>query len=182
MPRKVMDYSKVVIYKIVCNDLAVTEVYVGHTTNWTQRKKNHKNCCSCSSNSKQYNILLYKTIREHGGWDNWTMVEVEKYPCNGVGEATARERYWFEFFNSKLNIQVPARSSKEYYQSKREHILEYQKAYNKKNDAEIKEKQRIYRGTEKSQQYQREYQKKYREAKKNAVKGQDALAEALNNS
>lgn len=176
-----MDYSKVVIYKIVCNDLAVTEVYVGHTTNWTQRKKNHKTCCG-NINSKQHNLLLYKTIREHGGWENWTMVEVEKYPCNDVCEAIARERHWFEELNSKLNKQTPSRSSKEYYQSKREHILEYQKAYNKKNDAEIKEKQRIYRDTEKSRQYQREYQKKYREAKRNAVKGQDALDEALNNS
>ena len=31
MPKKIIDYSKTIIYKIVCNDLTITEVYVGHT-------------------------------------------------------------------------------------------------------------------------------------------------------
>ena len=34
MPRKEIDYSKTVIYKIVCNDLNVKDVYVGHTTDF----------------------------------------------------------------------------------------------------------------------------------------------------
>jgi hypothetical protein len=24
---------------------------------------------------------VYSTIRENGGWNNWSMVEIEKYPC-----------------------------------------------------------------------------------------------------
>ena len=42
MPRKEIDYSKTVIYKIVCNDLNVKDVYVGHTTDFTKRKATHK--------------------------------------------------------------------------------------------------------------------------------------------
>ena len=38
MPRKETDYSKTVIYKIVCNDLTITDIYVGHTTDFVVRK------------------------------------------------------------------------------------------------------------------------------------------------
>jgi len=40
MPKKPIDYSKTIIYKFVCKDLDVTEIYVGHSTNWKQRKNN----------------------------------------------------------------------------------------------------------------------------------------------
>ena len=39
MPRKPINYKKVIIYKLVCNDLSVKDLYVGHTTDFTNRKK-----------------------------------------------------------------------------------------------------------------------------------------------
>jgi predicted GIY-YIG superfamily endonuclease len=30
------------MYKIVCKDLSITDVYVGSTTNFTNRKRDHK--------------------------------------------------------------------------------------------------------------------------------------------
>ena len=39
MPKKNIDYSKTIIYKIVCNDLNIIDVYVGQTTNFTKKKK-----------------------------------------------------------------------------------------------------------------------------------------------
>ena len=38
MPRKAIDYSRTIIYKIVCNDLNVEECYVGSTTDFSKRK------------------------------------------------------------------------------------------------------------------------------------------------
>ena len=38
-------------------------------------------------------------IRKNGGWENWCMIEIEKYPCNDKNEAKARERYWLETLN-----------------------------------------------------------------------------------
>jgi len=32
MPRTPVDYSKTIIYKIVCKDLSIVDLYVGHTT------------------------------------------------------------------------------------------------------------------------------------------------------
>jgi hypothetical protein len=42
MPKKLIDYSKTIIYKIVCNDLNIKDVYVGHTTNFIKSKALHK--------------------------------------------------------------------------------------------------------------------------------------------
>lgn len=112
MPRCDIDYSNTVIYKIVSNDLTITFTYVGHTTDFTKRKNKHKTDCN-NSNSKSYNLKLYETIRESGGWDNWTMVLIENYKCNSGEEARKKERYWYEFYNADLNMRSPFISDEE---------------------------------------------------------------------
>ncbi len=112
MPRNEIDYSKTIIYKIVCNDLNITDCYVGSTTDFKTRKSAHKSNCNnekCSS----YNLKIYKMIRENGGWSNWSMLQIEKFVCSDSNEAHARERYWIEYLNSELNIRIPIRSKKE---------------------------------------------------------------------
>jgi len=79
MPKNKIDYSNTVIYKIFCKNENVNDLYIGHTTNFYQRKSCHKNACENSKNSL-YDIKLYKTIRENGGWDNWKMIQLEEYP------------------------------------------------------------------------------------------------------
>ena len=113
MPKKEINYEKTIMYKFVCNDIHITDVYIGHTTDFTKRKNSHKSRCNNETNSK-YHLKIYQTIRENGGWDNWSMVEIEKYKCNDNNEATARERYWHEQLNANMNIQVPNRNKKEY--------------------------------------------------------------------
>ena len=41
MPRVEIDYSNTIIYKISCKDTSITDIYVGHTTNFIQRKHTH---------------------------------------------------------------------------------------------------------------------------------------------
>ena len=106
MPRKAIDYKKVIIYKLVCNDLSVKDLYIGHTTDFTNRKKLHKQCSLNPTNSK-HNYKVYKMIRENGDWNNWSMIEIEKYPCNDENEARSRERYWYEVLNANMNSQCP---------------------------------------------------------------------------
>lgn len=113
MPKTAMDYSQTIIYKLVCNDLNIKEIYVGHTTNWRQRKSHHRQTVEKISN-KAYNSKKSTFIREHGGWNNWTMIQIELYSCNNKQEACARERYWFELLGAKLNTHFPSRSQKEY--------------------------------------------------------------------
>ena len=139
MPRTAINYQNTIIYKIVCNDLNIKDVYVGHTTDFTRRRKHHK--CACTNlSSKEYNIKTYQIIRNNGGWDNWCMVEIEKIPCYDSNEARARERYWFEQLQASLNSKYPIRSGKEY----RQDTKEMKKEYDKKNQEKIKEHKKEY--------------------------------------
>jgi predicted GIY-YIG superfamily endonuclease len=113
MPRLPIDYPKTIIYKIVCNDLNITDCYVGHTTDFVRRKANHRSDCMNEKKSA-YNSKVYKTVRENGGWDNYSMIKIEKYPCKDANEACAKEREWFEILHSNLNSFFPQRGREEY--------------------------------------------------------------------
>jgi hypothetical protein len=74
-------------------------------------------------------------IRENEGWNNWSMIEIEKYPCNDKNKACARERYWYELLNANMNTYCPTLnvknrkekrkiSHKIHYETNREAILQ----------------------------------------------------------
>ena len=42
MPSRELDYSNTHFYKLVCRDITITDLYVGHTTNFKSRKFTHK--------------------------------------------------------------------------------------------------------------------------------------------
>ena len=64
MPKVPIDYSKTIMYKLVHkDDLDDVNVYVGHTTNYTERKIAHKKCCNLPSN-KEYNNKKYQFIKK----------------------------------------------------------------------------------------------------------------------
>ena len=134
MPLTKIDYSKTIIYKIVCNDLNVKDTYVGHTTDFTRRKKAHKHRVKMDTKYK-----LYETIKENGDWNNWIMVEIEKVNCIDSLEARKRERYWIETLKANLNKIVPTRTTKEYYIDNKEVIKKQNKELtNKLKEAEVK--------------------------------------------
>jgi len=124
------DYSKGLIYKIVCLDPEITDCYVGSTLNFKQRKAHHKNKCN-NPNDKSYNYNVYKFIREHGGWENFQMLQIEEYPCNTKHELALQERFHFENLKATLNSCVPSRPKSEfnvaYYQKNRAKITEWKK-------------------------------------------------------
>ena len=113
MPRKPIDHSKTIIYKLCCKDPNIKLTYVGATTNFPNRKGEHKSCCN-NHKSKKNNLKVYRTIRENGGWDNFEMIMLEKYPCKDQIESDARERYWLEKLSASLNTEVPGRTKSEY--------------------------------------------------------------------
>ena len=78
MPKTPINYSKTIIYRIVCKNPEVKDCYVGSTTDFKSRKRMHKKCCNYET-IKGYNIKVYQFIREHNGWENWEMLEIEKY-------------------------------------------------------------------------------------------------------
>ena len=126
MPKTAMDYTKTIMYHFVCQNTNIKCSYVGSTTNFNQRKGNHKRNCHNESR-KEYNYLLYKTIRENGSWDNWTMTPLEEYPCENSVQQLIREQYWIDRLEPELNMRR-SYSSEEY---KKENNKEYNKQHNK---------------------------------------------------
>lgn len=93
MPKKAIDYNRTIIYKLIRNDnIHNPYICVGSTTDFIKRKSAHKNAC-CNENNKRYNHKVYQIIRQNGGWENWKMLEIEKFPCNDNREAEARVFY-----------------------------------------------------------------------------------------
>jgi hypothetical protein len=106
MPTDVIDYSNTVFYKIYCKDPAVKDVYVGHTTNFVQRKYQHKRTC-IKENDVNHHCKVYKFIRENGGWDNWKMVMIGYKDCYDHYEARKTEQKYFETLKATLNSIEP---------------------------------------------------------------------------
>ena len=42
-------------------------------------------------------------IINYGGWENWDLIEIEKYPCRDSKEAHGRVRFYIETLNANLN-------------------------------------------------------------------------------
>jgi hypothetical protein len=110
MPRTDIDYSNTVFYKIYCKDINFHGVYVGHTTNFVQRKHSHKRACNKSSD-QCHNLKVYKTIRERGGWDNWNMEIIGFKNCKDHSEACAVEQEYFNSYEASLNSILAKKST-----------------------------------------------------------------------
>ena len=142
MPKLPIDHSNTIIYKLVHNeDYDNVNIYIGSTTDFIRRKNKHKSCCNCVTN-RDHNDKKYQYIRGNGGWEEWNMIEVEKFSCNDKREAEAREEYWRCHFNSQLNTKRAYITDvekidykKQFYLDNKGKKLEYQKNYyyNKKN-------------------------------------------------
>ena len=109
MPRNYIIYENTIIYKIVCKNLNIKELYVGSTTNFKHRKRSHKEACT-NDLHPSYLQQKYVVMRANEGWENWEMIEIEKFPCADSNEARARERYWCETLNSSMNTRKPLRT------------------------------------------------------------------------
>lgn len=101
MPKTEIDYSNTIIYKITCKDANIKDVYVGHTTNFVQRKYSHKQNCR---NNK---CKLYEVIRANGGWNNWKMEIINFFECKDHYEARKKEQEYFISLNATLNSIEP---------------------------------------------------------------------------
>ena len=174
MPRTNIDYSKTSIYKICSKDINIKEIYVGHTTDMRRRKSQHKHSCINEKN-KIHNLNVYQFIRENGGWDNWDMIEIERYNAIDGYDATKRERYWIEELKATLNIVIPTRTQKEYYENNKEYFIKINKKYNLNNKEILKEYKKEYRENnkeiinEKLKKYYNDNKEDYSEKRKEKI-------------
>jgi hypothetical protein len=106
MPKTEIDYSNTIIYKITCKNPAITDVYVGHTTNFVQRKHAHKQSC-INEKAVNYKCKVYEVIRNNGGWTNWKMEIINFFDCADHYAARKKEQEYFIALNATLNSIEP---------------------------------------------------------------------------
>lgn len=111
MPKETIDYSNTIIYKIYCKDETIKDLYVGHTTNFQQRKYRHKIAC----NNNKTDIKIYNVIRENGGWENWDMIEIAQYNCKNSTEARIKEHEHYNVLKASLNSCPPFVDKSKYF-------------------------------------------------------------------
>ena len=92
-------YSESSIYKLCCRDPSIVDIYIGSTTNFTRRKHQHKLCC----NNTSFNAPVYEFMRSNGGFQNWKMIEIEKYKAHNKKHLETREQYWIDKQKPSLN-------------------------------------------------------------------------------
>ena len=136
MPKVDIDYSNTIIYKITCKDSNVTDTYVGHTTNFVQRKHAHKQSCN-NEKTPNYNCKLYEVIRNNGGWSNWKMEIINFFDCKDHYEARKKEQEYFVLLNANLNSIEPMPKPKVVVPDESK-IIEKQNIYNDDTNGKYK--------------------------------------------
>jgi hypothetical protein len=171
MPKTATDYSKNIIYKIQHND-DDSLLYVGHTTNFIKRKSLHKYHCETHPSP------VYKMIRDNGGWNCFTMIVIQNFPCETKMEARIEEDRMMREMKASMNTRRAFTSpqerkdymkeyKKEYYQSNREVINEKLKDYYRANKEQICEYKREYHQVNKEQIHEKK--KEYHQANKEHI-------------
>jgi len=135
MPPQNINYANNCIYKIVCKDDNVKDLYVGRTCDPVRRKAQHKN-----HSIKNRDGYLYHCINNNGGWENWDFIIIEKYPTIDSSDACKREEYWVCELMASLNIHYlfgvhligDKQYKKEWYFKNQAKIKEYRES--KKNN------------------------------------------------
>jgi len=121
-----IDYKNGKIYKIVNNEN--NKIYYGSTTQplhkrMYKHRSKHNDCMSkkLGVDLKECKIIL-----------------VEKYPCECRYELEKRERFYIEN-NDCVNMVIPTRTRKEWYEVNKEKIKKYNKKWTENNKEKIKQ-------------------------------------------
>jgi hypothetical protein len=125
-----------IIYKIEFYE----NLYVGSTINLIKRQSKH------NSNYKigKLNIKLYETARENN-IEKIECILLEEIEFDDIGELRKKEEEYRVKLNANLNEKACFQSEeerKEYYEKKRDEILDYHIEYYEKNKKEINEYRR----------------------------------------
>jgi len=166
-------YENGVIYMIKHKTDDTKEFYIGSSKDFKQRCMKHKSDCN-NQNDKNYNLKVYKYIRDNDGWDAWEIILLYDYPCKNRNELELEEKRAVKEYKSTLNKIIPRRTIQEWYNDNKEKILEKMKEQYEDNKEKIAEYKKEYHinNKEKIKKYQKEWYEDNKEEinKKRAMK------------
>tara|TARA_R110000851_G_C12872352_1_gene545096 strand:+ start:56 stop:559 length:504 start_codon:yes stop_codon:yes gene_type:complete len=91
------------IYEIKSNDTSITGTYIGSTWDMEKRLRKHVGHCY-NENSKEYNKLVYKYIRENGGFHTFTMKVIDSGECEDRTELECGEQFYIDMAGGIENL------------------------------------------------------------------------------
>ena len=169
------DIYNFVMYKICPKNKDLNFCYIGQTTNFSNRKAQHMRNTTNAGDKKHYHLKHYETIRNNGGWDEWEMVELEKFNDKTKLEARIREQELIKEHNANLNMlsafitEEERKATKKvvtekYRQENKEYLQEQTKKYKEEHKEVIAQQMKKYREENKEKIYQKT--KEYKENNK----------------
>ncbi len=172
-----VNYTNSKVYKIWSTQ--GDKIYIGSTTKQylSQRMDNHRACYKCWKDGKSNMVTVYSIFEEYG-LENCFIELIEAKECKSKDELSQLEGKHIRELIC-VNRKIEGRTYKNYYEEKKEQILEQNKKYRKDNKQRISEQSKIYRQdnkeklSEKKKEYYEEnkeiiseYQKQYHEVNK----------------
>jgi hypothetical protein len=165
-----------IMYKICPKNKELNYCYIGQTTNFAIRKKQHMKNTVNENDTKHYHLNQYKVIRENGGWNEWEMIEIEQFNGKTKLEARMREQELIKQHNANLNmlnafITEDERAStkkaitEKYREDNKELLKEQTKQYKQNHKEIISEQMKKYRAENKDKltAQRKEYNEKNKE-------------------
>jgi len=194
--------SNFIMYKICPKNAALNYFYIGQTTDFENRKRQHMKNTVTESDKKHYHLKHYQVIRESGGWTNWEMVKLEEFNGKTKLEARMREQELIKEYNANLNSvsafvteeerkatkqactqkyreenkDLIRTQEKKYKEDHKEIIAEQMKKYREENKEKIREKTKEY--IENNKEQHQEWQKVWREKNTEILKEKRKIYDA----
>jgi hypothetical protein len=194
--------SNFVMYKICPKNANLNYCYIGQTTDFENRKRQHMKNTINETDKKHYHLKHYQVIRENGGWSEWEIVKLEEFNSKTKLEARMREQELIIEHNANLNSvsafiteeerkatkqactqkyreenkELLKEQTKKYKEDHKEIIAEQMKKYREENKEKIREKSKEYK--EKNKEKFEEWDKDWREKNKEILKEKRKIYEA----
>ena len=95
--------SNIIIYKVSCKDPQIRHCYIDTTKNIYKTRYLYKQ--KLVTNKMDF---LTDFIRTNGGWDNWEIIQLEKYDCITQAELDEKVKQWRILYNcTKMPQNAP---------------------------------------------------------------------------
>ena len=147
------NFAKSVIYHI--RHMESNEVvYVGSTTNFSQRKGKHKYDCN-NEEGKHFTYPIYCHIRDNGGFNCFEVIPIKSLKLENKTELLIAEQEEIDKHRTLVNSrkahmtiedrkEYDKQYDKQYYQEHKEVIAEKKKQYREENKEKIKQQEKLY--------------------------------------
>ena len=100
-----------VFYKLCSKAPEIKDIYIGCTKRLFRHMTKHYYVCHTST-TPQHNAYVYRFVREHGGWNDWTYEILETATLTTM-EQRKLKRHYIETLKATLNTYLPIRTDRE---------------------------------------------------------------------